>query len=346
MRVFFALVAICLLAVSAPVRAQQPKPLFAASDPIHIVIQAPLSALTRNRASGAVVQGILTDPAGQSLPISLSLRGLTRRSADTCDFPPLRVRFLAHPAATSLFAGQDKLKLVTHCNNSSSFQQYLLLEYAAYRMYNVLTPHSFRARLANIDYRDEKGRPIVSRLGFFLEELGDVAKRNGARQTRAPDRIPVPDLNPADAGRYALFQHMLANHDWSMRAGPQGKDCCHNAELIGPLAPGATIPIPYDFDYSGFVNAPYAVPPDELRINSVRQRFYRGYCLHNAAVLAAARQMRESRPQLMAAISSTPGLEPRTQSRAVSFLDSFFADIATDELVNAKILSRCLGYNP
>ena len=346
MRGLLALVAFFLLALPAPAAAQQPKPLFAASDPIHIVIQAPLSGLTRRRTSDDNVQATLTDPAGQQLPITLSLRGLTRRSADTCDFPPLRVRFTSPPPANSMFAGQDKLKLVTHCKNSSGFQQYVLLEYAAYRMYNVLTPHSFRVRLAHIDYRDENGRPIISRVGYFLEELSDVAKRNGMKQTRGPDRIPVPDLNPADAGRYALFQHMIANHDWSMRAGPEGKDCCHNAELIGPLAPGATVVIPYDFDYSGFVNAPYAVPPDELRINSVRQRFFRGYCLHNAAVLAAARQMREARPQMMAAITSTPGLEPRTASRAIGFLDPFFADIATDELVNSKILGRCLGYNP
>ena len=52
--------------------------------------------------------------------------------------------------------------------------------------------------------------------------------------------VPVTISSPADAARFALFQHMIANHDWSMRAGPEGDDCCHNAELIGPLAPGAT----------------------------------------------------------------------------------------------------------
>ena len=346
MRVMLCALAICSLGFPATTFAQTRTGLFATSDPIHVTIQAPVSKLIGSRGGSAAISGTLTGPSGEQLPISLSLRGLTRRSSQTCNFPPLRIQFTSPPPATSLFAGQKSLKLVTHCRNSADYQQHLLLEYAAYRMYNVLTPHSFRVRLANIDYRDENGRPIISRVGYFLEELSDVAKRNGMKQTRGPDRIPVPDLNPADAGRYALFQHMIANHDWSMRAGPEGKDCCHNAELIGPLAPGATVVIPYDFDYSGFVNAPYAVPPDELRINSVRQRFFRGYCLHNAAVLAAARQMREARPQMMAAITSTPGLEPRTASRAIGFLDPFFADIATDELVNSKILGRCLGYNP
>jgi hypothetical protein len=288
-----------------------------------------------------VISGTLTDPSGQQLPITLSLRGITRRTNETCDFPPLRVTFAANPPAASLFAGQSKLKLVTHCRNSPSFQQYLLLEYSAYKMYNVLTPHSFRVRLANVDYRDENGRPIISRVGYFMEELKDVAHRNGMKPTHAPQLIPLTDLSPPDAARYALFEHMIANHDWSMRAGPAGKDCCHNAELMGPLAPGSTVPIPYDFDFSGFVNAPYATPPDQLHIASVRERVYRGYCIHNADVIAAARQMRDDRPQLIAAITSTPGLEPQTQARAIAFLDRFFADISSDQSVTAKVINKC-----
>ena len=341
MKGIFAFVAACTFALSMPAGAQQPKPLFAASDPIHITIQAPLSGVIRSRSSNPV-QGTLTDPNGQPLPVALSARGITRRSADTCQFPPLRVQFTSPPPATSLFAGQKKLKLVTHCRSTPSFQQYVLLEYSAYKMYNLLTPHSFRVRLANIDYRDENGRPIVSRVGYFLEDLGDVAARNGTRETHAPEMIPLSDLNPADAARYTLFQHMIANHDWSIRAGPAGSDCCHNAELIGPLAPGAAIAIPYDFDFSGYVNAPYALPPEQLHIGSVRQRVYRGYCVQNADIVAAARQMRDARPQMVAALAATPGLEPSTQSRATRFLDGFFAEIASDEAVNANLLKRCV----
>ena len=342
MRGLLAFAVACFALISTPALAQQPKPLFATSDPIHIVIQAPLSTLIHNR-SDQVIQGTLTDPNGQALPVALSVRGITRRGTDVCDFPPLRVQFTTAPPATSLFKGQKKLKLVTHCKSSPAFQQKVLLEYSVYKMYNLLTPHSFRVRLANIDYLGPDGRPIVSRIGYFLEDLSDVAKRNGMKQTHAPNVIPASDLSGPDAARYALLEHMVANHDWSMRAGPAGHECCHNAELIGPLAPGATIPIPYDFDFSGFVDAPYATPPEELHLASVRQRVYRGYCAHNNDVLVAARQIREARPQLIAAITSTPGLEPATASKAISFLDGFFADIASDEVVNAKLLRRCVG---
>jgi hypothetical protein len=337
------LLALLAVSISTPATAQQSDPLFAASDPIHIVIQAPLSTLVHNRSPNVVIQGTLTDPAGQPLPVGLSVRGITRRASDVCQFPPLRVQFTAVPPPASLFAGQKKLKLVTHCRNDASFQQYVLLEYAAYRMYNVLTPRSFRVRLANIDYRDANGRPIVSRVGYFIEDLGDVARRNGMKQTHAPAQFAMTALSPPDAARYALFQHMIANHDWSMRAGPAGKDCCHNAELIGPMAVGGVVPIPYDFDFSGYVNAPYATPPDVLKIANVRQRFYRGYCAHNTQVLAAARQMRDARPQMIAAITSTPGLDARSQARAIAFLDPFFADISSDAAVTDRVLKRCYG---
>jgi hypothetical protein len=298
--------------------------------------------LIRSR-SESPVQGTLTDPAGNALPIAISARGITRRSADVCEFPPLRVQFTTPPPPTSIFAGQKKLKLVTHCRNSPSFQQYVLLEYAAYRLYNILTPHSFRARLANITYQGDDGRVIAQRPGFFIEDLSDVAKRNGVGETHAPPRIELAELNAADAARYAMFQHMIANHDWSMRAGPAGDECCHNAKLIGPRGAGTVIPIPYDFDYSGFVNAPYATPPDQLKIVNVKQRFYRGYCAHNGQALAAAQQIRAAEPQMLATLSQIPGLDPKATQRAANYLGGFFADIATDQAVGGKILNRCLA---
>jgi hypothetical protein len=331
------------VALALPAAARADDPLFASSDQIRLTIKAPLNSLFRNRGSNDTVPGVLTDPTGQALPISLKLRGITRRTSEVCDFPPLRVDFTAPPPPNSIFAGQKHLKLVTHCKNSESFQQKVLLEYASYRMYNVLTPHSFRVRLANINYQDADGRPMLTRVGFFIEDLKDVAKRNGTVPTRAPALIPREDLVAVDAARYAMFQHLISNHDWSMRAGPQGEDCCHNAQLIGPLGTGTTIPIPYDFDFSGLVDAPYASAPDELRINSVRERRYRGYCAHNAEALAAARQFREMRPQMIAALTSVPGLDAKTQQRAIAYLDGFFANDGSDADVQAKILNRCLG---
>lgn len=327
----------------AATAASPAKPLFASDSPIAITLEAPLSRLLNDRGSQEKVPGTLTDPAGNRLPISVALRGITRRTKDVCDFPPLAVRFTAPPPPTSAFAGQGKLKLVTHCRKSSAGSATVLLEHAAYRMLNRITPVSFRTRLATIAYRSPDGRSIDTRPAFFIEDFDDLALRSGIPRYRAGPKIPIADLNPEHAAIYGLFQHMIANHDWSMRAGPVGKECCHNAELLGTAGPGRSIPIPYDFDFSGFVGAPYALPPEQLGLNSVRDRKYRGYCIHNGAVRETARKIRALWPALLAELDSIPGLPERSRAGARSFLQGFYADIATDSAVETRLLSRCIG---
>jgi len=333
---------ICLALAAAPAAAAGPKPLFASDDTIHIAIQGPMNSFFRNR-SDTPHAGTLT-VGTEKLPINLTVRGITRRMGDVCDFPPLRVEFTTPPPPTSVFAGQKKLKLVTHCRGSVGFQQYLLLEYSAYKMYKQLTPLGLRARLADITYNNDDGKLAMQRYGFFLEDVSDTAKRNGLKELKAPATIAVESINPRDGARYALFQHMLGNHDWSMRAGPKGDFCCHNAKLIGAsgLAAGTVIPIPYDFDFSGFVNPPYATPPEELHISDVKQRYFRGYCIHNSQAMAVAAQMRAAHPQLLAALTSTPGLDAKTLGRAQTYLDGFFKDIASDAST-AALLKHCVG---
>jgi hypothetical protein len=160
---------LCALApaLAFAVPAQAEDPLFAASAPLQLTVRAPLGKLIRNRQSNEVVAGTLVDPDGQSLPIAIALRGITRRTQEICEFPPLRVDFTTPPPSASVFAGQRRPKLVTHCRTSASAQQLLLLEYAAYGMYNAMSPRSFRVRLATINYQDADGSPIIARAGFF-----------------------------------------------------------------------------------------------------------------------------------------------------------------------------------
>ena len=329
-----------------PAAAQQlqpPKPLFASNEPLRITIKGPILDIARNRSEGRQPGTLTVAGSNEALAVTLSARGLTRRQGDICQFPPLWVRFPTPPTGT-VFAGQKSLKLVTHCRPSASFQQHVLLEYAAYTMFNALTPASFRVRLATIDYVDDSGRSVISRYGFVIEDLGDVARRNGMQEAKLPSRISATSLEPNAAAINALYQHMLANHDWSMRAGPPGDECCHNFKLISPArgVAAGVVPVPYDFDYSGFVNAPYATPPDILKLSSVRQRKYRGYCNFNNQLLSAAVRFQAARPAMLAALGSTPGLDARSIRSATAFLDGFYADIASPDLIRAKLVKTCI----
>jgi hypothetical protein len=330
-----------LLAASAAPAAEPAKPLFADDQLIRLTIRGPIGQVAGSDKRSTIVAATLSNGA-DSLPIRLSPRGITRLRKETCRFAPLRVDFTGAPPANSLFAGQRRLKLVTHCRPAEAHQQYLLLEYAAYRLYNQLTPLSFRARLAQIDYVEDNGKLATSRLGFFIEDLGDVARRNGMSEAQVGARISVSGLSPADAARFAVFQYLISNLDWAMQAGPAGDTCCHNSRLIAAAGAAQLTTVPYDFDYAGFVDAPYAVPPEGINVSGVKSRYYRGFCRHNAEALAAAREIHAKRPQLMATLASIPGLQERTARKATTFLDRGFADIATDQAVTEKLLKTCI----
>ena len=319
-------------------------PLFASDAPISISIRGPVSTIAKSAERSPAARDATMSLAGspESYAIRLSPRGITRRRKETCQFPPLRVDLVQAPAAASLFAGQRRLKLVTHCRAAAGFQQHLLLEYAAYRMFNLISPLSYRVRLATVDYAEPDGRPLASRYGFFIEDTGDMARRNGLQQARTGDRVPSAQIEPRQAARVAMFQYMIGNLDWSMRAGPQGEGCCHNSRLLSGQG-AALIPVAYDFDYSGMVDAPYALPPEQIPVRSVRIRYYQGYCRHNQQALAAAAELRSRRGAIEAAFAQIPGLEERTKAKAINYLGGFFADIATDDSVRSKILKKCLS---
>ncbi|QNN64297.1 hypothetical protein H9L12_08035 [Sphingomonas rhizophila] len=338
------LFAAALLSASSTVHAAPPEPLFAADQPLALEIRGAIQKMMRgDRDRSDSVPGTVTvKSTGESLPVTLGLRGITRMRKETCQFPPLRVSF-TNPAPTSVFARQGRLKLVTHCRNAQDFQQHVLLEYAAYRLYNLLTPVSFRARLATIDYVDDAGKPITSRVGFFIEDDGSAARRNGLRKARVGQRVPTRQIDPAAAARMVLFEYMIGNLDWALQAGPAGEPCCHNGRLVQPAVAGqGLIPMPYDFDYSGLVDAPYAVPPEGFTEASVRERRYRGYCIHNDAVLAAAGDFRARRGAFLAELNAVPGLDRRRAAKASAYLEEFFALIATDQSVRARVINRCL----
>ncbi len=337
-----------LFVSAGPASAQRSeKPLFVESEMLRLTLRGSFRELVRNapRSENPVPGALaLAGAAPEGHTITLAPRGISRRRREVCTFPPIRITFSQSPPATSLFRGQRRMRLVTHCRAADSFSNFTLLEYAAYRLFNVLTPQSIRVRLVMVDYVEEgEQRPFASRYGFLIEDPDDAARRNGVTEIEGPARIRVAQLGPREAGRAAVLQYMLGNLDWAMNAGPEGEACCHNSRLFGAAgATGNFIAVPYDFDYSGFVNAPYAVVPEQIPVSNVRVRRYRGFCVHNEAAQAAAAEFRAARPALLAALAEVPGLETRPRANAANYLEAFFRDIATPEAVSENLLRTCL----
>ncbi|MFQ5983806.1 MAG: hypothetical protein ACE5KS_10595, partial [Woeseiaceae bacterium] len=261
------------------------RPLFSSDSILAISIDGPLTTIMRKRDESeqfpATLQYTDSDGTGYTLDIQLRARGKYRRKRDVCNFVPLRVNFKKKQVQGTAFAGQDKIKLVTDCQSSSKrYQQLLLKEYLTYRLFNLMTDRSFRARLLRVTYvdSDRKGKTRES-YAFFIEEKEHIADRLGIKLLDLPG-TKYSALDAAHANLVNVYEYFIGNTDYSLVAGPKDASCCHNAVLY-QKGGAPIITIPYDFDHAGMVDAPHASPNPKFRIRDVKQRLYRGRCANN-----------------------------------------------------------------
>jgi hypothetical protein len=345
-----AIVVLFLTTIGAFVPASAQTRLFTDTSEVQVVIEGPLGSLVRNavRSTDPVPAVFTVSDAGspQRFDIQLAAGGVSRRTGGICTFPPLRLNFDRDAVRGTLMQGQNKLKLVTRCRNGANYEQLTVLEYTAYRLYNEITPLSFRVRPARITYRDSDGRRREDvQFNFLIEDVDDVARRNDRRVELevASNTVRSSQLDADVSALYGLFQYMIGNLDWDMVSGHVGEECCHNSKLLAASAESRTavVPAPYDFDYSGFVNAPYAIPPEGINIPNVRTRHYRGLCRHNDQVPAAAAHIRSRRAAILAVIDGETRLTERNRRSAREYIEAYFAILDDPERFDRQIIQRC-----
>jgi hypothetical protein len=302
-------------------------PLFSSAEPFAFTLAADFKALNkeRNPESTKRFPGELRIPGEGSsqvtIPVQLSARGHVRRMARTCDYVPIRVEFPKQGVAGTPFARQGALKLVVQCAKGGDFEQYLLKEYLAYRLFNVITHQSFRARLAKVNYVDQAtGQATGTRNAMFIEDDGDVAKRMEGRTVALP-RLLFKDVDTDTLMPMMIFELMIGNTDFSIFA-------LHNVKLV--QRPDKSIhPVAYDFDFSGLVHAPYAAPDRQLMLTSVRDRFYRGPCKPQQQIDPYVANFVAKKDQIRALPDAIPGLDKASKEDVKSYLDDFYSSIKT-----------------
>ena len=334
MKIRFAIV--CALAWAGQAAAQS-SPLFDSGEVLELTLVADFAALEGDRGEvsprrPAVLWTASADGAAVGLEVTVRTRGNFRLRRSTCAFPNLRIDFGEGAGATA-FAGQDALKLVAHCRNTDDYEQNALEEYLAYRLYNLVSDASFRVRLARFVYADVNGASApVSRLGFLVEDLDAVAARLGGIAFQSREVNPLL-LDPEATARLELFQYMIGNTDFSIVFS-------HNSELLR-LPEGPYRSIPYDFDFAGLVDSPYATPDASLGTRSVRERVYRGFCRREVAMEEIYEFFRERRAAFAAAVREVPALDVEGQERAVGYLDEFFDVVASPRARRDLIERQC-----
>ncbi len=330
------------------IEAARDAPLFASHDPLEVTLEADFHAIRgedRSRDSDterpAVLRWITSDGATGSLDIQLRTRGNFRLSKRNCDFPPLRLNLKEKSTDGTVFAGQDKLKLVVTCKLGQEYwEQYVLLEYMAYRMFHILTPRSFRVRLAKVTYVDTSGDDApFTRFAFLIEDDSTMALRNNARVVDwGPGQLHPALLGSRPAVLVDFFEYMIGNTDWS------GVEM-HNMALIRSYDDEA-FTVPYDFDFSGLVDARYATPDPSLKIRRVRQRLFRGFCPDQvnrpqADYDAVVALFQEKKDEIYQAWRNLEGLEPDRLKDSLEYLDEFYRTLSDPKLMDERMMRDC-----
>jgi hypothetical protein len=325
--------------------------LFRSSEVLAFTLTADFKKVTndRNPNSMAVFPAKLTvagdDGQSVTIPVNIRNRGILRRNPRTCSFPPIRLEFPRAPQEgqkkadvpgreemkKSPFEGSENLKLVTHC--TGDYEQYVVREYLAYRTQNLITPWSLRPRLAKGTYIDaNNGKTIATKFAFFIEEEDDLAKRMEGRTAVLP-RTAFADHDMDFLTQTAIFNFFVGNTDYSIFV-------LHNSFLV-QTRDKKLHAVTYDYDVTGLVNPPYALPMKAFNLESVRDRLYRGPCRPAEELEPFFAVYRQKKDEIYKLYADQPELSKGAKEEMKSFTDDFYDIIGDKGRIKRRFVDTC-----
>lgn len=311
---------------------------FETDEPLHITLEFDIKDFQRTRAdeeyTDARLLHYINDTCYIPFEVRLRTRGIFRKSH--CYIPPFWMNIRKENIRAEGLEGVTKMKIVTHCMRKDFYQDYVLKEYLAYKLYNIISPYSFRVRLLYITYVD-KGRndKIYEGWAFAIEPKELLAKRLDAVYIDN-DELSMHHMNDSIMDRLCLFNYMLGNTDYSI-AG------CHNIKIfmLKERDPQGYIPVPYDFDFTGFVNTIYATPAANTNIAKVTQRFYTGPCRTDEEYQAAIDEFRKHSDEMHRIMQTFEHMSLKEKLEMLRFVESFFDVIESETFIEWKLRISC-----
>lgn len=306
-------------------------------DYLPMTIETDYRQLKKKRKSGDDYQPArltYTNNKGEKHELNIQVKPRGKMRRQVCDFPPLKIRFSEEDLAARGLKSFETLKIVTLCKNSKLFEQYTLREYLAYRLLSILTDRSFRVQLAKINFVDTNGKDTqMESFAILIEHPDEMAQRLGGKVL--PNNIFSDRLLNTDAFEFfCVFQYMIGNTDWHPFSG-------HNMVLYSQLDTVMPVPIPYDFDYAGIVNAPYAVPHELIDIHDVSERFYQGYCRKEEQLKQTLELFIKKKSEILNYCQQFPYFDDTSRKYVMKYIQSFFEIIENKGRTKREILEHC-----
>ena len=317
--------------------------LFSTNEVLHLTIRGDIKGVLKDVSDDreehpAVVEYVQNEDTIR-LNVKMQARGNFRRSSENCNFPPLSLDFKKKETEKTLFEGINKIKLVTHCiSGSKQFQQYVIEEYLVYRTYNIITDTSYHARLAWITYYDTISEKVVQESYSILIEP-DKALEERLGIIEFEKKYVMQEKTRYDhAAKLSVFQYMIGNTDWAVTT-------LHNIKLFTADTTQPAYAIPYDFDWSGIINAMYAKPLPRFGTSSVTERIFRGFCRPLDEFKTTFEFYNSKKAEIYSLYQDFDLLKESEKKRIIQYLDDFYKIIGNDRLIKVEFLDACIKGN-
>jgi hypothetical protein len=306
---------------------------------IEITLRFDLSTYLRTKPKEDYLKTNITIHSSGTDSISKEIRLRTRGAFRNqyCTFPPIELNFKKVDFGYTDLNKISKLKMVTQCSSGRQNEDYVLKEYLAYKLFNILTDTSFRVRLLKVNYIDTRGkRKTITQYGFFIEPVEILTARTKSIQLR-PRIITQKSISPRVMDRLAIFNYMIGNYDWAV---PNQHNVVKIKSMVYDTI-GLPLAIPYDFDWTGLVNASYAIPAEITGTQNVRERLFLGVCRSKAVYQKDLEIFIKKKDEFYRVINEFPYLDKNVKREMTSYLDEFFdklegkRDLITDILMNS-----------
>ena len=264
----------------------------------------------------------------------LKARGEFRRSY--CSLAPFWLNIRKADVANENLQDTKRIKVVTNCRGSKTYDDYLLREYLCYKIYNLISPVSFRVRLLRMKYVDTgRKNKVTEGWAFMIEPEDMLAERHEAIVVQN-DGLAMRLTKPGQLDVAALFTYMIGNADFSVTGR-------HNVKILGMPgfgSEGYTV-VPYDFDYSGLVDADYAIPGENLGISSVRERYYLGLCRSDEAFGVAIDSINQYREEILQLVQDFEYLDQRNKNDVIGYLEEYFTLASQHDRIISQLRTTC-----
>jgi len=308
--------------------------LFADQTPLEIKLSYSNKDMNRNTNDSTFIDTTLEylhEEKWSSMEVNLRARGNFRRNE--CYFPPIKMKIKKAEYSGTIFDGNKTMKLVLPCKLESENNDNILQEYIAYKIYERISPYHFKTRRVNIDFNEPKGKKVKNfqLKGFLIEDDKRVAQRH---EGKVFERFVHPmAMQHLTSVQNAFFQYLLGNTDFSVAYQ-------HNGKLL--YVDSQIIPLPYDFDMTGWVNPSYATVNVTLGINSVQDRKYRGFKREQQYFDEVRQQFLKQKTELMDMVASYESQfsDEDEYKNMFDFMETFYEVLEDDTKFQKSIVDE------